>query len=341
MALVGVHGHQRDYTPVLETRGWTLQEELLSRRMLNCGQHELAWTCLEATCTERQPEERDPRGRSGFRPPIKCALVTGDAGVEKLDKDQIFNCWLEAVQDYLRRELSQSQDKLAAILGVQVGIGRILEDIPMAGVWKAQFFAPSLLWWIKEQSDEGSGSRLHCPSWSWAAVSSPVEYVNHPNNLHFKNRPWTSHNEVQYYPKVISSDLDDHGSRSIDGSITVRCKLLRENDLDRCCERHLVPDFLNSTPKSKSGKEVVNYETHHDSEDAATVSDAWLMLIRTNMYVPDVKGRNYKFDIHTHLLRLQSTSALRYDFRRVGLVEARSWKNRWLERATEETVRLF
>ena len=125
----------------------------------------------------------------------------------------------------------------------------------------------------------------------------------------------------------------------MDGYVTIRCKLQREADLD--CERYVVKDFLNAPPQSQSGKEAIHFETHHDFEDAAAISDSWLMLVRTNQFIPGTKDRGYKYDIETQLLRLERTSPDRADFRRVGLVVTRSWANRWLKCATEETVRLF
>lgn len=43
--------------PVLETRGWTLQEEILSSLVLNCWCLGFQWTCLEGSQSETHPRQ--------------------------------------------------------------------------------------------------------------------------------------------------------------------------------------------------------------------------------------------------------------------------------------------
>ena len=328
-------------TPVLETRAWTLQEELLSPRMLKCGVNELSWTCSKCSCTERNPEAESTASRQKWQYAVKRVLVTGfdnHGNLNRVDKEQVFNYWLEIVEDYLRRKLSKQRDKLAALAGCQRAIGKVLEDFPIAGLWARQFFAPSILWCVDNRRNDNLVISFRCPSWSWAFTSRPVNYIRHPSGTD-DSRPWVWHHEVKYYPELVSWVVDDSGLHGIDGHMTVRCKLLREASLD--CERYLVKDFLNAPPKSRGGKEAIHFETRHDFEDAAAISDPWLMLVRTNQFIPGTKDRGYKYDIETHLLRLEKTSPDRADFRRIGLVITKSWANKWLSSATEETIRLF
>ena len=253
-----------DNKPVLETRGWTLQEELLSPRMLNCGKHELSWTCLEGSCTERVPEEERIPTQHKWQYVLKRVLVTGletHGKVNRVDKGQIYNFWLDAVEDFWRRKLSMSRDKLAALAGIQGAIGKVLEDIPVAGIWGGQFFAPSLLWRIENKQNDDLMGSFHSPSWSWASRSQSVSYFRHPSGTD-NSRPWVWHHQVKYYPEVVSWNVDDRGLQGVSGYVTVRCKLLREASLD--CERYLVKDFLNAPPKSRSGKEAIHFEIHHD-----------------------------------------------------------------------------
>ena len=333
---------ESDETPVLETRGWALQEDLLSRRMLNFGRYELSWTCLEGSCTERHPHEDDIRGHRKWQWTVKrvsIAAFVEFGNLNRVDKEAILNRYFDAVNDFVRRQLSESRDKLAAIAGVQGAVGKILEDDPIAGIWQGQFFAPSLLWWIEKPQEDATISPLNCPSWSWASTSRPVKYVKDPSCTD-DSRPWVWHNQVKYFPEVVSKCVDDSRIHDVQGYLTVRCKMLREADLD--CERYLCKDFLNRPPRSQhAGKEAIHFETHHDFEDAATILDSWLMLVRTNQFIPGTKDRGRRYDIQTHLLRLEKIASEQVDFRRIGLVFTRSWANKWLQHATEETIRLF
>ncbi len=346
--LMAIPGHRvpysRDEPAVLETRAWALQQELLSHRMLNFGQIELSFTCLEGLCTERDPKVRGMSGHYGMQHNLKRALFTGSdehGNSNHQNKDRIFNYWLEIVENCLRRKLSDSRDRLAAIAGVQGLIGQVLDDEPVVGIWEAQYFARSLLWQPDDKRQDEVTCSYPCPSWSWASASRPIQYLKHPTCTD-SSRPWVWHTEVHYFPEVVNWNLE-HNVHSIGGCVIIRCKLLREADLS--CERGHYPDFLNERPgpKSLSGKEVIHFEVHHDFEDAADISDAWLLPVRTTQYISgsSVHDRAFKHDIRTHLLRLERISPDRAGYRRIGLVETRSWANRWLGDATEEVVRLF
>ncbi|CAG9981499.1 unnamed protein product [Clonostachys byssicola] len=147
---------------VLRTRGWTLQEEILSRRMLHCSDRELSWTCLEGRCTERIPEQEDIRGGRNWKYAMRRVIVTGIDGygnLNKLAREEVLNNWLEIVENYLRRKLSKPGDRLAAIQGVQEAIGRVLDDLPVVGIWKGQFLAPSLLWKVSQPAKKSAANR--------------------------------------------------------------------------------------------------------------------------------------------------------------------------------------
>ena len=139
---------------------------------------------------------------------------------------------------------------------------------------------------------------------------------------------------------MVSQSIDDNGLHGVSGYLTIRCKLLREVDLD--CERYVCDDFPNKPPCSKiGGKEATHFETHHDFEDTVTITDSWLMLARKSQFIPGTKDGGRRYDIETHLVRLEKIAADREDFRRIGLVVTRSWANKWLNHAVEETIRLF
>ncbi|KAF2707533.1 HET-domain-containing protein [Pleomassaria siparia CBS 279.74] len=331
-----------DPIPVLETRGWALQEEILPRRILNCGRNELSWTCIESICTERQPREQEVHVENKFQSAFRRVLVTGVAGYNLLypiGGTKLFNHWLEGVENYLQRTISDPRDKLVAWTGLQGAIGRVLDDTPVAGIWREGYFAPSLLWKSSNKETGKVVKAFPCPSWSWASVSHPVTYEKLPSERN-KEKHWISYDKFEHFPKVIAWSVDDQGRGGIHGHVTLRCKLLREDDMK--CEKHHVEDFLNRPPKGRGKAEAIHYETHHDFPEAANVENSWLMPVRTKQYILTGKdtGR-FIYDIQTHLLRLEKMSPRGADFRRIGLVITRSWANKWLEMAKEEVIRLF
>ncbi|KAF9878233.1 hypothetical protein CkaCkLH20_04271 [Colletotrichum karsti] len=118
-------------TPILETRGWTLQEELLSRRMLIFGKDEVSWVCLETACSERRQTDVEVRSDSTWQ--NNCRRIVSQ-GVEdnrttfKVSRPQVWAYWLDTVESFSRRRLSDRRDKVVALEGVQRAIGVCLND---------------------------------------------------------------------------------------------------------------------------------------------------------------------------------------------------------------------
>ncbi|ETS86078.1 hypothetical protein PFICI_04103 [Pestalotiopsis fici W106-1] len=329
--------------PVLETRGWTLQEELLSRRVLNFEKGGLSWTCLEGMCSEGSPEQADVRSWHKWQYAIKRVIVTGFEGygsLNRVEETELFNYWLEVVENYLSRKLTKPGDKIAAIAGVQAAIGRHLKDMPIAGMWRDQFFAPSLLWRVTNKHKYEYLYSFPCPSWSWASASRSVIYTPIPLHPRDPNKPWVWWNEWTHSPSVVDWNITENGLSSIDGHVAVRCRLIREDDME--CEKHFVDDFYNNPPRSQVKAEAIHFETHHDFVGAAAINDTYLMLVHTaQLCEGETAFGSRKHDIKTHLLRLQKISEDEMDFKRIGMVITRSWANKWLEKADEETIRLF
>ena len=215
-----------------------------------------------------------------------------------------------------------------------------MKDTPVAGIWRERFFAPSLLWRVSDKKSDEGIRPFRCPSWSWGSVSRPVVYTGRVPSRPNKNKPWKSYDDTKYFPNIIRWNIDDNGRDGVDGYVSLRCKLLREDEMD--CEKHFVKDFLNAPPKPHGDAEAIHFETHHDFADAAMVEGTWLMPVRTKQYILGGKDKGrYTYDIETQLLRLEKISPDRADFRRIGLVITRSWANKWLEKGQEEVFRVF
>ena len=218
--------------PILETRGWALQEALLSRRMLNCGKDELSWTCMEATCSERVPEEDGSRMANKWQYAVRRVLGTGFSGYGNLNHvnaEKLFDYWLDIVSDFSRRKLSKPSDKLAAIAGIQAAIGKLLEDIPVAGLWQNQFFLPSLLWHVAVVETNQNGVPYSGPSWSWLSALQSITYIK-PQSRKINERTW--YHSIIYFPEVLSWNIKVSSQLDwIGGYVSLQCKLLPENKL--------------------------------------------------------------------------------------------------------------
>ncbi|KAK4200208.1 heterokaryon incompatibility protein-domain-containing protein [Triangularia verruculosa] len=172
--------------PVIEpitARGWTLQESLLSRRILIFGLNQLYWSCINsfAGCGGKIVQLID-RTIPGIE-----SLVPGVYPVGSLVDQPVFRQWNSIVKTYTRRFLSQSGDKLWAVSAlashiVQVSAHRgerpayvagLLVDEANPGTWLQQ-----LLWYpdtIGRVDLERPRGPCRAPSWSWASVDGVVK----------------------------------------------------------------------------------------------------------------------------------------------------------------------
>ena len=152
----------------------------------------------------------------------------------------------------------------------------------MAGIWRGAWFAASLLWTVKAGDDRVVHKLEECPSWSWASVPKPVQYCRLPIRKIRPSSGWWE--DYEYLVEAASWDLDlGRPYGGVSGCVTVRCKLLKEADMD--CERHVVEDFLNRPPKSRTGVEAIHYHVQDDDVAMRDVVDAWVIPVRTRKHV--------------------------------------------------------
>ncbi|KAK1770191.1 heterokaryon incompatibility protein-domain-containing protein [Phialemonium atrogriseum] len=143
----------------LLSRGWVLQERILSRRVLHFTAEELAFECVTARCCEC---ERDPHEMPGFKSTMSQAVETDD-------RDGLYLKWRALVERYTNLDLTFETDRLPAIAGLAEKFERRLNDRYFYGTWAGNLLE-SLNWlsFIPIRRDR----RPAAPSWSWAAASS-------------------------------------------------------------------------------------------------------------------------------------------------------------------------
>jgi hypothetical protein len=177
----------------LYTRAWCLQENLLSSRLLLFTNTEVIWQCQShpmkrPNTTHASYQDDNPQlGKSPFaRLPASLstsasqdlgAFSSVDAGADAMR----YNIWRNIAQNYTRRKLTVSSDRLPAIAGISQKFTDAWPDVYCAGIWKQQFI-PSLTWRRKESLEGPESqywpplSKYRAPSWSWASIEGPVEF---------------------------------------------------------------------------------------------------------------------------------------------------------------------
>ncbi|KAK3348756.1 heterokaryon incompatibility protein-domain-containing protein [Lasiosphaeria hispida] len=157
----GMHTHtddldEEDSMP-LDTRAWTLQERMLSTRILAYTKHELRWTCLSGSTCEC--------GLLGqFTDPFKS--VFSIAGEEEAHRT-----WHDILERYTERQISFIKDRLPALSGIAKVIQDITQSEYVAGLWSKTLIR-DLAWQALDITY--ALQEYNAPTFSWASISGGV-----------------------------------------------------------------------------------------------------------------------------------------------------------------------
>ncbi|KAJ3562341.1 hypothetical protein NPX13_g8601 [Xylaria arbuscula] len=152
----------------LYTRGWVLQERLLSPRILHFA-HFLSWECHSCLTTEMY-DESVTRNKLllPWLPVSERGWISGTraAGVHYAYR------WWKMLQIYTRSNLTYQNDKLIALSGIAREFSKLIDEPYYAGVWGGDYAVFSLLWHSLPQRPVVAipQSEYRAPSWSWAST---------------------------------------------------------------------------------------------------------------------------------------------------------------------------
>ncbi|MCJ1357631.1 MAG: hypothetical protein MMC33_007627 [Icmadophila ericetorum] len=174
----------------LQGRGWTLQENLLSTRIIHFTGNEMIWECDNRDfCECGHVDDLDY-----YEPGAMSKQALKRWRESSPQKFLGRNTWIKITEDYSNRMLTQERDKLVAISGlakrtvidVNKDTSRSLEEVSgnyLAGLWRDDL-PINLLW----HTDSGESSitshkrpaKYRGPTWSWVSIDGPVRYSQIP-----------------------------------------------------------------------------------------------------------------------------------------------------------------
>jgi hypothetical protein len=178
----------------LDTRGWCLQEQFLSPRILSYADGELFWDCQELAASESYPggvsglrwltdqEKQKKADWQAFKIITKNIRKNGRKwGLIGPVKAQVDELWRNIVEEFTGRHLTVEEDRLVAIEGISNAITEYTNEHMVLGMWKSDF--PRHLLWsvntITVLADVLKRPKVFlCPSWSWASVIGKIAYKN-------------------------------------------------------------------------------------------------------------------------------------------------------------------
>lgn len=176
----------------LETRAWTFQESILTRRMLLYGREQISFRCLE-----RQTFEN---GTSFLHQQTVPYLNVRGQNLKPLaeQKLELLRRWYQMLELYTRRHMTNPADKLTALAGIAQVLHDTLKCKYIFGLWEDDMIR-GMLWTTntKHYSREWAkplrrSVEVRAPSWSWASVEGHVT-VDHLERTESKYRNPNNH----------------------------------------------------------------------------------------------------------------------------------------------------
>ncbi|KAI0325396.1 HET-domain-containing protein [Cubamyces sp. BRFM 1775] len=154
------------------SRGWCLQERLLSTRSLVFTTQTLQLRC------HTQTHNVGGADHLGFYdvPRLPDTVFHPDRHVVPGSEEwkDIHYRWWEIVEDYTRRKLSKPSDKLVAISALAEMFAPTLGPGYLAGLWRRTLLTD--LFWSCDSPCSLSLTECRGPSWSWAYTNSGVSW---------------------------------------------------------------------------------------------------------------------------------------------------------------------
>ena len=190
----------------IETRGWTMQERLLSTRLLFFHLGRVDWVCREShlfagsssSYSVNLIDESLTRGHLAFNPfdPNRSNINS--------DVEAQIRRWHELCTAFSGRKLSDPLDRLPALSGVAKNFRLKFPGIGdyVAGLWTTNL-AQQLLWKINLKAQwKCRLNKFIGPSWSWVSIENQ----------------FTLPTFVTVPEVIIRLEILDHGIQYVDGS---------------------------------------------------------------------------------------------------------------------------
>ncbi|KAF2497972.1 hypothetical protein BU16DRAFT_330767 [Lophium mytilinum] len=157
--------NQKIEESVWNSRTWTFQERLLSRRMLHFTSAQIYFEC--ASKFESEDEVLLEKARLN-RKSVFCNQI--GLGATHID---LYKRWYTLVSHYSARSLTYPSDKLPVLSGIALEMFQLLNDCYLAGLWRNDLIR-GLLWELDERIPTPQTYRG--PSWSWCSVKSGIAW---------------------------------------------------------------------------------------------------------------------------------------------------------------------
>lgn len=157
--LVRIHnGDVRDCadTSLLSHRGWSLQERLLSRRVVHCMRPEIHWNCRCSYHVESHASFSVKR----------FEIFSANFVPDEATAEQLHQLWCRWMQCYSWKKVTVQKDRLSALAGLVKHYAQRTGHQHVLACWQ-ETIVTDLLWLRSDNPIDSSIAPLKIPSWSW------------------------------------------------------------------------------------------------------------------------------------------------------------------------------
>ncbi|CAM1509633.1 Fc.00g033720.m01.CDS01 [Cosmosporella sp. VM-42] len=190
-------------------RGWTFQEQILSKRLVIYSDGEVQWVCRSSHSCECGSVDQFAHDRSGT------------TIWELADAAEAHAFWVNVVSAYSARSLTVEMDRLPALSGIASRIGRLTASPYLAGLWVDNVL-PGLCWYRSTPADCWQSATYRAPTFSWASVDGPTFCYSRDKSQDAK--------EPNLMPHCIDTDATVNGQNPfgavVDAWIKLRAPLI-------------------------------------------------------------------------------------------------------------------
>lgn len=194
----GAYNYWKEGHTILPTRAWTLQESVLSRRIVRFTLSDIIWQCQSTS--EHHDSSRVLRIADRNILQALYALHNLEASEEER-RDGANSVWEGLVRMYATRAITYDLDRLPAFSGIAASFAPLFQGRYFAGIWEAHL--PHGLAWSTVPVVKPPRCALKqyiAPSWSWASLP-PAVAVDFPSRLEEELEP-------DYKPKILDAFCD-------------------------------------------------------------------------------------------------------------------------------------
>lgn len=325
----------------LSSRAWTLQERLLSTRILHFTASELVWECNTESCCQCGLVGRDTRIWETWSDPARTSARTLKLAFEQAvreasngNQQQMKNVWKDFVQLYTNKLMSYKTDRLPAASGLIKRLQQANAGECFAGMWR-KYLAEQMTWQIEAWMYEKMGHTRHetyvAPTWSWASVNVNVRLSEVLTGASILAMGLTLP-EPNVVAEILDvqyslAGLDPTGSLS-DAILTIRAPVLPAELLVRRCEKRSFDRsefaFLIRFPESR-GEDRLIPDSLSDIDTSVTKQDVlcvqWATEVDPQQLVAQLRAVGWEgnFILNSHYLVLRQCAKRLDKYERIGV----------------------